>query len=857
MILRYFKKSASLLLLALGLLANKESTAANPEFLATQISNGQFLSLPFNINGFLIGYNQFLPQDSDEVVFQVLNPMPVTYNVNVYSVSNPDAKINLVISEINKTTGVPSSKLPVVIDSKGIAGVLSTSYTFSNQYKYKFTITISPLFGQEDCLYYYGNESSYKIEITPDARLKSKVTFLGNANDESIRISPAEISYDPESTYSEFPTATREGYRLASWYTDDTGGMQITNGMNVCIGYDKFYARWEMVNQLRIKFDGNGGILKEGTMEDFVVQNDEAKSLPINLFIRDKYHFLGWAHSPNATEIEYEDQAWYEVSGLTKNEERTLYAIWENNPVRVIFNGNGADSDVGDVADQEIPYNERVALKKNNFVREGYTFKGWARTSASTTVEFQDQVYYTGSELVGGAEEDSVTLYAVWELSTPEEDIIEGNANISFNPNGGKGSMTAQTFPLKETAILIANQFTKDCYRFDGWSLSPNGEIIYGDKAELDGKDIPNDGVITLYAVWSRVAVRISYNANGGVGSMEEQVVELDEKTNLRKNTFTKEGYVFEGWALSEEGNREYEDAEECEGRNLSNDDNLTLYAVWVEKSVVIVFDGNGATESTSMSEQKISYSQKVPLTKNTYKKDGFEFLGWAKVKDSTNIDYADGADCSGKDLIGEDKEIRITLYAQWRQTAQIDYVVITFDGNGADVGTMDKQTIKGMNWLRENTFERSDYKFLGWSRDPKAKTAEFENQEIVKYSQLSLTGAVTLYAIWEEIIVEKGLVIKFNSNGGEGEMPDQSIVPNGEVNLTENEFTRKGYIFKGWSTSPESSEILYANGAEIWAGDYKNIDILNLYAVWEKKGFKLIIARAKKIKNQYLKEFV
>lgn len=836
MILNFLNKCLLFCLLAFGLLASKEATAGYTEYAADQIFNGQQLMLPLNITGYLTGYNQFLPQDSDEIVFQVLNPMPVTYNVNIYSVSNPDAKINLVISEIDKKTGFSSGKLPVVVDSKGINGLLTASYTFSNKFKYIFTITIDPLFNENDCKYYYGEQSRYKIEINPDQRLKSKVTFIGNANDETIRITPAEITYDPESTYSEFPTVTRDGYKLLSWYTDDTYGMEITNGMNVCIGYDKFYARWEMIKQLRIKFDGNGGT-SDAIMEDVVIKNDESKLLPKNLFVREKYKFIGWSHSKDATVVEYEDQGKYDVANLTKNEEKTLYAIWENNPVIVEFVGNGGE---GIMDSQEIQYNERAPLKQNEFEREGFTFKGWALASASTTVDFQDQSFCTGKELVGGAEEDRVTLYAVWEQTTSDEEIIEGSANISFDSNGGEGKMIVQIFPLKETAQISKNIFTKDCYKFEGWSLTKNGEIRYKDQEEIEGTKIPNGGVITLYAVWKKVAVRISFNPNGGSGRMDDQVVGLDEEVNLTANSYTREGYVFEGWALSQDGSKLYEDNESCSRMDLSKDDKITLYAVWSEKSIEIVFNGNGGIADTEMPNQTIKYSEKVKLGKNTYKKEGFVFKGWAKIENSTNIDYEDGAELSGKSLIDENQVKQITLYAQWDRVGPIDYVEIKFDGNGAK-GSMPNTIIKGRETLPQNYFLRDEdeYVFLGWSKDPNAKAAEFNAGDYVNYSDLSLTGEVTLYAIWKHLFLK----VIFNANGGEGEMDDLKLFEDDAVTIEKNKFVKKGHKFKGWAISADSTEIKYLGKDIIRKEDWEGTEVLTLYAVWGKKGFKLILA--------------
>lgn len=40
----------------------------------------------------------------------------------------------------------------------------------------------------------------------------------------------------------------------------------------------------------------------------------------------------------------------------------------------------------------------------------------------------------------------------------------------------------------------------------------------------------------------------IKYNSNGGSGSMKDQVIKSGATTQLKANTFTKDGYTFVGW---------------------------------------------------------------------------------------------------------------------------------------------------------------------------------------------------------------------------------------------------------------------------------------------------------------------
>ena len=70
--------------------------------------------------------------------------------------------------------------------------------------------------------------------------------------------------------------------------------------------------------------------------------------------------------------------------------------------------------------------------------------------------------------------------------------------------------------------------------------------------------------------------VSVAYLANGGEGIMQPQMFEEDIEQNLRNNTFTFDGYVFEGWALAPDGEIVYEN-----NQSVAITEDIVLYAVW------------------------------------------------------------------------------------------------------------------------------------------------------------------------------------------------------------------------------------------------------------------------------------
>ncbi len=79
--------------------------------------------------------------------------------------------------------------------------------------------------------------------------------------------------------------------------------------------------------------------------------------------------------------------------------------------------------------------------------------------------------------------------------------IVPATYVVSFNANGGKGSMSNQTFNIDFAKPLTRNTFTRDGYFFTGWSNSADGDVDY-----VNGQTVTNlasaNGTKTLYAKW-------------------------------------------------------------------------------------------------------------------------------------------------------------------------------------------------------------------------------------------------------------------------------------------------------------------------------------------------------------------
>lgn len=141
--------------------------------------------------------------------------------------------------------------------------------------------------------------------------------------------------------------------------------------------------------------------------------------------------------------------------------------------VSVTFNGN-KPRDAGTVVNgklqnQFFKYNETQALSANTFNLPGYSFLGW-----NTQPDGKGIPYSNGQSVknLTGEANAIVTLYAQWQAKTYQ---------ISFDPGGGMGTMSPQSFTFDTPAKLSKNLFIKSNCSIIGWNSASLGSL-YGDE---------------------------------------------------------------------------------------------------------------------------------------------------------------------------------------------------------------------------------------------------------------------------------------------------------------------------------------------------------------------------------------
>ncbi len=396
------------------------------------------------------------------------------------------------------------------------------------------------------------------------------------------------------------------------------------------------------------------------------------------------------------------------------SENVTLNAKWIANNYTVSFNANGGD---GMMSDKVLTYDVAQALSQNTFTRTGYTFSGWSITPNGIKV-------YSDNESVSKlAESGTITLYAMWTAN---------NSTVSFDPNGGAGTMSGQSFTYGSAQAISANTFTKTGYTFSGWAMMPDGVKVYNDNEIIS--NLAESGSVTFYAMWTANVYTVAFHENGGTGSMVSQNLTYGQSSPLSQNAFTKTGYYFYGWSLTATGEKVCDDEESVS--NLAEGGSVTLHALWTESRFTVSFNANGG--DGAMTDQIYTYDVPQALSQSAFTKPGYTFSGWAATAEGAKV-YNDQQSVSNLAESGT-----FDLYALWT----VNTYKVLFQANGG-LGTMPDQTFTydAAQVLSPKSFTRPNYTFMGWATVLDGAKVYNDSQSV---NNLAQSGTVTLFAVWQ-----------------------------------------------------------------------------------------------------------
>ena len=333
----------------------------------------------------------------------------------------------------------------------------------------------------------------------------------------------------------------------------------------------------------------------------------------------------------------------------------------------------------------------------------------------------------------------------------------------------------------------------------------------------------------------------VTFNSNDETNKSYTQTFVSGESQLLNENCFTRTGYNFAGWNTKRNG---YGTAYTDRARLTATYD-ITLYAQWIYigsqdtpdnpvKTYTVTFHSNDGTDKSYT--QTFVSGQSQNLNVNCFVRNGYTFAGWNTNADGYGTSYTDKRAIT----IYSDK----TLYAQWTYIGNeeepdpnpnpnpnpdnpVQTYTVTFNSNDETNKSYTQTFVSGQaQYLNMNCFYRMGYTFAGWNTSSDGYGTSYNDTGLLLPEEI--ISDMALYAIWEI----NTYTVKFDANGGIGEMYNQAFTYGESEKLIPNTFYRTDYKFVGWATTPNGNAVCTDEMAVLNLSTQAN-DEVTLYAVW------------------------
>jgi uncharacterized repeat protein (TIGR02543 family) len=157
-------------------------------------------------------------------------------------------------------------------------------------------------------------------------------------------------------------------------------------------------------------------------------------------------------------------------------------------------------------------------------------------------------------------------------------DYTQPTYTITYVLNGGKNSADNPTSYTSVTKTFTLQAPTKKGYTFAGWYTSKTFDTSKVTKIAKG-----SGGNLTLYAKWTPITYKISFNGNGATsGSMSAKSCKYGTSYKLTANKFKRKGYTFTGWNTKKNGKgKTYKNKASIKSLTSTSGKTITLYAQW------------------------------------------------------------------------------------------------------------------------------------------------------------------------------------------------------------------------------------------------------------------------------------
>ena len=533
-----------------------------------------------------------------------------------------------------------------------------------------------------------------------------------------------------------------------------------------------------------VTFHGNGGSVS-ATSADYAIYGKYGE-LPSAE--RSGFVFAGWYTAAEGGELV--------GANSTVTDVRNLYAHWRNYRPSAILIG-GADSVL---AGESVRFSTFVIMENGETNDVEVTNVTWEIVAGD-----QFGILGESGELIasGIPESGEVIVKATYEAEgkevyeTKTVMVEKKTVLVSFEGNGGDAP-DAQTYVVYGLYGSLPSPVRRR-HAFGGWWTAADGGL------EITSNSVVEASASRLFARWT--PYEVVFDANGGTGVMGSQSFVSQATQQLEANAFAKDGYEFQGWARSPDGDVVWQDCEQ-----ITVDSPITLYAVWKVTYAVTYSPGAFGMEP----EQTATKTEGVALTlaDAIFTRPGYVQAGWA-TKDGGSKAYVLGAPYTAN--------AALTLYPYWKAAYTVTYKPGFYGTEPEQTATKTKDVALT---LAGAIFTRAGYTQTGWATsDGGTKAYDFG-------AAYAVNAALTLYPFWTADVPPPPVVYAVTYKpGANGTGSERSVVKTKDVALTLAGaiFTRAGYTQTGWAKSEGGSKA-YDLGAA-----YAVNAALTLYPYWTK----------------------
>ncbi len=505
-------------------------------------------------------------------------------------------------------------------------------------------------------------------------------------------------------------------------------------------------------------------------------------------------------------------------------------------------------------------YNETLIIPDP--IRENYTFTGWGYDSAKATFDDSNKLYTFGTNDVEFIAQYNINTQSLTINYSQELSNATVYSDINISTTNSDCTISSTTINVNGSSVV------KHDYN-DNIEISINFEPSTNYKVYID---IGNDGIIdndeeltnqpyvwtpnqdteiTVYLVQYHLIYKISIEE--GIASAWIDVYkdvtnpETIVEGNITQSYYVINGYdiVFNAIALEGYDNIVWEGVSFTRDNIVENvnkqHNSIKVHAEPIKYILTADATADGLYPDAEIDISTLPNGWNVSQDMKTATKEVAYTKGYGILPSSVLAGYAFSywTDANDNQVNSITKMIigGATIYANYSaNTYKVKYASNKPSGASTEiVGSMqDDEFVYGVKHnLSKNAYSLLGYTFTGWDEVSSGINKYADRAQV---SNLTTGEEIILYAQWRKNVY----FVKYDSNGGEGEMTQTRCTYDTYFTLNPNAYTKTGYIFDSWNTEIDGKGKSY-NDEEtlINLTAEENAEII-LYAQWVADKYKV-----------------